>query len=102
MLSTSDPDPAAAGVPSTEAGERHQSEVRLPQQVGVRRRNDDPFRWGRRHLPLVAGVGVAALAVLFVRVWRRRSRGPGGIGPLLSSSPKTYRVYATREGLVGG
>jgi hypothetical protein len=53
-------------------------------------------------MPLVAGVGVAALALLVVGVWRRRSRRSAETGPLLSSSLQTYRVYATREGLVGG
>jgi hypothetical protein len=58
-------------------------------------------RWARSHAPAVAAGVVAALALLIVGVRLRRRRTGAGVGPRLSDNPKTYRVYATREGLVG-
>jgi hypothetical protein len=102
MSSTSDPDPAAPGTPTTGAGEPHPPGVDPAQQVHVRWPSDGRFRWDRQSASLVAGILGAALGLLFVGVRLRRSRRQAGNEPLLSAGPKTYRVYATREGLVGG
>ena len=58
-------------------------------------------RWVRTNGPLVAAglVGVLALTLVGVRLRRAGTRGMSE--PRLASTPKTYRVFATREGLVG-
>ena len=114
MSLTPDPDPTAAGGANTDPDEGHQPAVNPPEQVDVRRWNDALFQWGRRNGPLVAGLGVATLALVLVgmrlagarrrRSWDRAGTGlfQSGTGLLQPRTPKTYRVFATREGLVGG
>jgi len=97
-----DPATAATGAPSPEPGELRPPGDGPPRQVDVRQRSDGAVRWIRRNPPLVAGVLAAAMALLLVVLPLRSSRRRAGSGPLLSASPKTYRVFATREGLVGG
>jgi hypothetical protein len=96
------PAPAATGAPSTESGEPSPPGVGSPRQVNLRQRIDDALRWVRRNAPLVAGVLAAAMALLLVVLRLSSARGRARKGPILSASPLTYRVFATREGLVGG
>lgn len=102
MSPTPETDPPAAGVPTTGADGLQPSEVDLAEQVDVRPGGDGPTWWVRRNAPLLAGVLMAALGLLVVGVRLRRSRDRAATAePLLSASPKTFRVFATREGLVG-
>jgi hypothetical protein len=73
-----------------------------PRSVDRPQRTDGRFRWVRSNAPLVAAGVVSALVLVVVGLRLRRARARASAEPRLSSSPKTYRVFATREGLVGG
>jgi hypothetical protein len=99
---TSDDDPVAADVAAAEAGGSGPGGADLLQPYDRgRQRIDGALRWARSNAPAVAVGVVAALALLLVGVRLRRRRTGAGVGLRLSDSPKTYRVFATREGLVG-
>jgi hypothetical protein len=76
--------------------------TRTPRSDDRPQRIDGRFRWVRSNAPLVVAGVVGALALVLLGVRLRRVRTRAGAEARLSSSPKTYRVFATREGLVGG
>jgi hypothetical protein len=99
---TSDDDPVAADVSAAEAdGPGPGGADLLRPQDRVRQRIDCGLRWARSNAPAVAVGVVAAVALLVVGVRLHRKRAGAGVGLRLSDSPKTHRVFATREGLVG-
>jgi hypothetical protein len=55
----------------------------------------------RTNAPLVAAGLVGMLALTLVGMRLRRAGTRGASEPRLAITPKTYRVFATREGLVG-
>jgi hypothetical protein len=103
MSLTPDPDPTAAGGANTDPDEGHQPAVNPPEQVDVRRWNDALFQWGRRNGPLVAGLGVATLALVFVGMRlagarRRRSWDQSGTGLFQSGTGLLQRVLRRLTG----
>jgi hypothetical protein len=99
MTQTPDNGSAAPDASATGAGNPHQ---RTLNGHPVRQRIGDILRRARPDTRLVAAATVAAVAVLIVGVRLRRSGGRLASRPVRSANPLSFRVYATREGLVGG